>query len=84
MGGPEAGGVPELGVEEGGVVVGDQRGRSAIRVTTEATTRPSGPGKWARSRSRMIGMTRVDLMDDVLGLDIDDPSQRIGVLEFRR
>ena len=82
MGGLEAGGVPELGVEEGGVVVGDERVAERDPCHDRSDHRTVGSGE---VRQEPVAHNRHDpshLMNDVLGLDIDDPSERVGVLEL--
>jgi hypothetical protein len=82
VGGLEARGVPQLGVEEGGVIVGEER----------VAERDSGHD---RGHNRTIGAREVHkepvmhdrhdpghLMDDMLGLDIDDAPERVSVLEI--
>lgn len=74
--------MPQLGIEEGGVIVRNER----VAERYSGHDRGHNTTIGAREvREEPVTHDRHDpshLMDHVLGLDIDDPSKRVGVLEL--
>ena len=82
VGGLEACGVPQLGIEEGGIVVGDEGVAQRYSGDDRGHDTTIGAREMGEEPVTHDRHDPGHLMDDVLGLDIDDASERVGVLEL--